>query len=77
MPIFEYRCKKCGKTSEFLVSSSSSVEDLACEHCGSKRLQKLISAPGGIHTGGGFSSSASDYCPTCSTGTCGLPPYKK
>jgi putative FmdB family regulatory protein len=76
MPIFEYLCKKCGKTSEFLVSSNSSTNDLACEHCGSKRLEKLISAPGSIQSSGG-AIDAGSFCPTCSTGTCGLPPYKK
>jgi putative FmdB family regulatory protein len=76
MPIYEYVCKKCGKTSELLVSSSSSTQDIVCEHCGSKKLEKLISAPGSVRGGGGDSAGAADFCPTCSTGTCGLPPFK-
>lgn len=42
MPLYEYICKKCDQRIELLVSSSTNP---ACPHCGSKRLEKLISAP--------------------------------
>ena len=43
MPLYDYLCKKCDKTSELLIRSSSSVP--ACPHCGSEELQRLLSAP--------------------------------
>ncbi|OHB52851.1 MAG: hypothetical protein A2Y07_04430 [Planctomycetes bacterium GWF2_50_10] len=42
MPIFEYKCKECGKVSEFLVNGSSSEKN-KCGHCGSGKLEKMFS----------------------------------
>jgi putative FmdB family regulatory protein len=41
MPIYEYRCKKCGKQLEVLVRSSDK-QPTRCRECGG-RLEKLIS----------------------------------
>ncbi len=43
MPIYEYRCEKCGKSFEAIVSLHHS-RDISCKHCGSKDTTKLISA---------------------------------
>lgn len=46
MPIYEYRCKKCGHTFEALVMGR---EKVVCDKCGGKGLEKLVStfsAPG-------------------------------
>jgi putative FmdB family regulatory protein len=48
MPIFEYRCKKCGSQFEALVMNQR--ETVICESCGSKKLERLMS---------GFAVSAS------------------
>jgi putative FmdB family regulatory protein len=40
MPIFDYTCADCGKTSELLVRSSR--ETPACPHCGSAKLAKQL-----------------------------------
>lgn len=40
MPIFEYKCKKCGEVFELLVRSG---EKPKCPACGGSRLEKLIS----------------------------------
>lgn len=42
MPIYEYRCKKCGKQIEVLVRSSDKLPT-RCRECGG-RLEKLISS---------------------------------
>ncbi len=42
MPLYDYTCKKCGQTSELLVSASEAPK---CPGCGSKRLERLVSAP--------------------------------
>ena len=44
MPIYEYRCNKCGAISEFLVGIGSKSKSLSCKQCGSPHLEKMISA---------------------------------
>ncbi len=65
MPIYEYRCGKCGHVSAFLERMGSRKAH-ACEECGSKDTEKILSAFA-ARTGG--SSSAGSSCPT---GTCPL-----
>jgi len=68
MPIFEYKCNKCGHKAEFLEKSIGKNNHV-CEKCGSGQMQKLFS---GFSVG--QSSQGGDSCPTgtCPTGTCGL-----
>lgn len=42
MPLYEYLCLECGKTSEVLVMGSDQVVD--CAACGSGRMRRLLSA---------------------------------
>jgi putative FmdB family regulatory protein len=42
MPLYDYTCKKCSQTFELLIISSTKA---ACPHCGSAKLQRLVSAP--------------------------------
>ncbi len=44
MPIYEYRCEKCGAVTEFLQKRIDVSEKVTCEQCGSGRVRKLISA---------------------------------
>ncbi len=67
MPIFEYRCRKCGHTMEFLEKGSSKRKH-TCEHCSSSDLQKLLSSFATGHS----SSSTSQNNGSCPTGTCPL-----
>ena len=41
MPIFDYLCVNCGKTSEILVTTTK--DNLTCSDCGSNNLKKLLS----------------------------------
>ncbi len=43
MPIFDYRCNKCGKEFEKLVRKE---EDKICPDCASADLEKKISSAG-------------------------------
>lgn len=43
MPIYEYRCKKCGKQLEVILKFSDK-QPTRCRECGG-RLEKLISSP--------------------------------
>jgi len=43
MPIYEYKCKDCGKISEFLVGVTKDMPEIKCNFCQSKKLDKIIS----------------------------------
>lgn len=43
MPIFEYQCKQCGTTSEFLIGISQEKTKIKCRKCGSTDLEKIFS----------------------------------
>ena len=46
MPIYEYKCKKCGKVFEILVKNGED-EPKKCSECGGE-LQKLLSTGTGL-----------------------------
>jgi putative FmdB family regulatory protein len=64
MPIFEYRCKKCGQVTEVLEKASAENRH-KCANCGSKEMEKLFSAFG-------VSKNQSSSNGSCPTGTCPL-----
>ncbi|MDP6891734.1 MAG: zinc ribbon domain-containing protein [Verrucomicrobiota bacterium] len=43
MPIYEYTCEKCLKTSEHLIRSISESRTPECPCCGSLRMKKALS----------------------------------
>lgn len=43
MPLYEFKCNKCGKIFTFLVGVIANNTDPFCPRCGSKELTKLIS----------------------------------
>ncbi len=47
MPIYEYRCRECGKVNEVLVFSST-LDSVTCPDCGSADMVKLMSATSSI-----------------------------
>jgi putative FmdB family regulatory protein len=50
MPIYDLKCQKCGKISEFLVPNSADSRTLACPTCGGQNLERLISTPSLLKT---------------------------
>lgn len=51
MPIYEYRCQRCGQQFDKLVRSlSQSVQAMTCPKCQSTDLRRLVSAPV-VHSG--------------------------
>ena len=56
MPIYEYRCDKCGRRFEELVLTAS--DEVECPHCGCGKVERLISpfssSKGGCAPSGGF-----------------------
>jgi len=70
MPVYEYQCSECGKKFEIRQSMGEDGSKLSCPNCSSSNLRRILSSF--------FSQgSASDIsCPTCNSGTCGLPPME-
>jgi len=61
MPFYEYRCKKCDRQFEKIVSISEGDKKQICPYCGGKNTEKLISvfsatltSTTGNSAGGGF-----------------------
>jgi len=42
MPIYEYRCRGCGATSEYLIDVGKD-ENISCKECGSSEMEKILS----------------------------------
>jgi len=43
MPLYEYRCRNCGRKNVFLVGVTMSKPVIRCSYCESEDLQRLIS----------------------------------
>lgn len=59
MPLYDFRCGKCGQIDEFLVKrepafSFSFSQHIACSRCGSENVQRLIGSPSVHFKGGGW-----------------------
>jgi len=50
MPVYEYRCQKCGQVSE-IFSQSLEQKNVVCSYCGSAELEKIFSVPGKVSAG--------------------------
>jgi len=75
MPVYSFRCKECGEIFDFLYVRSS--EKPECPKCGSKNLEKQLTAPAGIKIGNSASYQKGTTCcgrtercdsPPCSAG---------
>ena len=77
MPIFEYKCNKCGKVTEALVRKPAD-ELRKCPECGADKPEKIISASAISVKGGGASSRATSCglgSPCCGASEpCSIPP---
>lgn len=51
MPIYDYRCRECGRVSEVFLRGLEGGA-ITCPHCGSQSLEKLLSASYVIRMGG-------------------------
>ncbi len=64
MPIYEYRCEKCGEEFEKRVARVSDAGSVLCPSCGAKPTQKLSTFS--AVTGDSESASA----PSCPSAAC-------
>ena len=44
MPIYEYKCRKCGRLTSVFLRSAGSPAETRCKACGSRSLERAISA---------------------------------
>ena len=66
MPMYDYKCTKCGTLFEELVMSSSvSDEQIKCPKCGHSRSERQLSAP--------FISVNTGFEPACEKPSCSTP----
>ncbi len=76
MPVYEYRCRACGKNTEDLVLAGDAADYVPeCAHCGSGDLARLLSSFA-AHGGKGHASSDAPCgmgsCETGSMANCGM-----
>ncbi|MFC2062493.1 zinc ribbon domain-containing protein [Chloroflexota bacterium] len=71
MPIYEYQCTLCGERFEVRQPIGEDGVKLNCPKCQARNPKRLFSSffSPGIST----SEPSEISCPTCGTGTCGLP----
>ncbi len=43
MPIYEYSCQECCRRSSFLIMNPRHPRSIVCRHCGSSKLERLLS----------------------------------
>jgi putative FmdB family regulatory protein len=43
MPIYEYSCEKCRRTTSVLTTRVSEKVNAVCAHCGGKKMRRLMS----------------------------------
>jgi putative FmdB family regulatory protein len=73
MPVYEYKCGRCGEVFEKLIRNPSQIKNVTCSRCGSREINKLVSsfACSGTDRGesGDLSASSCSSCslPSCST----------
>lgn len=70
MPIYEYRCEKCGHEFEQLVLGRECPE---CPTCQSEQVCRLMSSCGFVSKGAGgqtVSASAGSSCGGCAATSC-------
>jgi putative FmdB family regulatory protein len=65
MPIYEFKCKKCGNVFEFLCFRSADSDAVTCPSCGENKTEKLLSTFASCSSSSGSAfpgSAASSSC---------------
>ena len=70
MPIYEFKCKKCGNIFETLFYSLQEKRRVACPVCQSAKTERLMSVFGGKASKAGAAAGSSSSCSatSCSPG---------
>lgn len=70
MPIYEFRCEKCGNVQEIIVTGASVEMEMKCKECQGEDLVRIMSCAN-FSTGSSKSSGSSASGPSCMNRTCG------
>lgn len=72
MPIYEFRCAKCGNVQEMIVKSSDSDQvEMKCEACDGEVLERVLSRVSYTMGASKGAPSAKVSTKTCGSNTCG------
>jgi putative FmdB family regulatory protein len=63
MPIYEYKCRKCGTKFEMLQRMGATNDGVSCPKCGASKPTKQFSVF--MSSGASSSECESGVCPTC------------
>jgi len=72
VPIYDFRCRQCGRVTEIFVRSADQA--VSCPHCGGNSMERLVSSSYMIRTDAGAPGTTccgrTERCeaPSCSTG---------
>jgi len=67
MPIFEFKCRKCGTVFESLCFRSSGEDKGACPACGADDSEKMLSAFASVNSGSGKGLGGVSAAGTCAS----------
>lgn len=70
MPIYEFRCHKCGHRFEKLCSMGESGENLRCPACAAPAPKRVMSGFSAKGTESGGPVTGGGGCSTCSSSSC-------
>lgn len=71
MPIFEFKCVKCGELMELLVMGASQEVEMKCEKCGGENLERVMSSTNfAVKSGAGGGAGIQAQARNCSGGNC-------
>ena len=62
MPLYEYKCKKCGHVFEVFQSMNADGKDLACPHCQAENPEKIFSVFASSGNTPNYGSSSGSGC---------------
>jgi putative FmdB family regulatory protein len=68
MPIFEFKCRKCREDFEVLFRNRDEKVSVVCPKCGSKGVERLMSAFAGKV---GNTAAGGAGCGSCAATSCG------
>jgi putative FmdB family regulatory protein len=69
MPLYEFNCKKCNKTFDFLIFSKNDIPE--CPDCKGRDVEKQFSVFGFSSGGKTVTSGSGHNCSSCGTHNCG------
>ncbi|HDD44519.1 MAG TPA: zinc ribbon domain-containing protein [Candidatus Desulfofervidus auxilii] len=69
MPIYEFRCLRCGEIFELLkIKTEDDMVEMKCPECGSSKIERVLSKIGMVKDKSGGPTAQFRQC---SSGTCG------